>query len=111
VGELPLVTTETFGDEVEASSVPVLLDFWGPRCAPCIALDPFVEELRAELEGRVKVAKVIAPDNRKLCIDLQVGGLPTFLAFKGGQEVDRLTGDVGKESLRELVERIAGASE
>lgn len=42
------VTTETFEAEVIQSGQPVLVDFWGPRCAPCLALMPLVEEMTAQ---------------------------------------------------------------
>jgi thioredoxin 1 len=106
MGDVPLITSETFDSEVRESSTPVLLDFWGPRCIPCIQLDPFVESLRNEVDGQVKVAKIIAPENRKLCAELKVAGLPTFLAFKDGNEVDRLTGNVSRDQLKELVARL-----
>jgi thioredoxin 1 len=106
--EVLKVTPESFEDEVVTSSVPVVLDFWGPQCIPCIQLDPFIAELSQEYEGRVKVAKVIAPESRKLCGQLKVMGLPTFLAFKDGLEINRLVGDeVTQESITKLVEGLA----
>jgi thioredoxin 1 len=87
------VTRDSFETEVLGSDVPVVLDFWGPRCIPCIRLEPSVMELNDALEGAVKFYKVVAPENRMLCVQLQVMGLPTFLAFKDGQEAGRLTGD------------------
>ncbi|MPZ70107.1 MAG: thioredoxin [Actinobacteria bacterium] len=87
------VTRDTFEEEVLGSDVPVVLDFWGPRCVPCIRLEPSVMELNDSMQGAVKFYKVIAPENRMLCVDLRVMGLPTFLAFRDGQEVGRLTGD------------------
>ncbi|MEN6319792.1 MAG: thioredoxin family protein [Syntrophaceae bacterium] len=99
------VTKETFHAEVESSSGLVLVDFWGPACVPCLALMPFVDEL-AEKHGQdIKVVKVDSSKNRRLCIDLKVMGLPTFLMYKKGQEVDRLSGkDVNKEELSKFVE-------
>lgn len=87
------VTRETFEDEVLRSSVPVLIDFWGPRCGPCLALMPTVEGLASEGGDRLKVLKVEAPRNRRLCIELRVMSLPTFLVFVHGEEVRRITGD------------------
>lgn len=100
------VTGETFDTEVLGSSVPVVLDFWGPRCIPCIQIEPFVEELSDRYAGKLKIAKVIAPQNRKLCISLKVMGLPTFLAFDHGGEVGRLTGEVSRDSLRQMIDTL-----
>ncbi len=79
--------------EVLGSKETILVDFWGPQCRPCLALMPGVERLEIEYAGRVKVGKVNAAENRMLCARLRVMGLPTFLLYKGGAEVARLTGE------------------
>jgi thioredoxin 1 len=107
---LPTVSSEEFGAVVIESTEPIVLDFWGPRCAPCIRLEPFVEALEREFRGKVRIAKVITPDNRKLCAELRVMGLPTFLAFKNGREVDRLVGDVTLHQVRAMVELLSDDS-
>ena len=84
---------DNFETEVQGSDTPVLVDFWGPRCRPCIALMPSVEELGKTYEGRLKVAKINATENRMLCARLRVLGLPTFLLYKDGVEVRRLSGE------------------
>ena len=80
-----------FFTEVNESSVPVLLDFWGPQCKPCIALNPTVAELENSYNGQLKVVKINAPDHRQICIDLKVLGLPTFIIFHNGEQVARLS--------------------
>lgn len=99
------VTKETFGGEVESSSGLVLVDFWGPACVPCLALMPYVEELAGKYDTKLKVVKVDASKSRRLCIDLKVMGLPTFLMYRDGQEVGRLSGkELNQEKLGNFVE-------
>lgn len=80
----------------------VVVDFWGPRCQPCLALMPQVEELEQEHGNAVKVVKVNATEQRKICRELRVLSLPTFVFMKDGKEVmERLTGDgVSVDDLR-----------
>jgi thioredoxin 1 len=54
----------------------VFVDFWGPRCQPCLAMMPTIAKLEEEAGGDVRVVKVNSPDNRKVCRDLRVIGLP-----------------------------------
>jgi thioredoxin 1 len=54
---------------------------------------PGIESLAGTYEGRVKLTKVEAPKNRRLCLSLKVLALPTFLFYKNGKEVERLSGD------------------
>lgn len=97
------VNMESFEVEVNQSALPVLVDFWGPRCAPCLALMPFVEKLGEQFEEQLKIVKVNSAENRKLCIQLRVMSLPTFLLFCDGREVARKTGEVTAEDLRAWV--------
>ena len=82
-------TVETF-DELSRQG-EVLVDIWGPQCQPCLALMPAVEALEQTYGDRVRFVKVNAPDNRKVCRDLRVAGLPAYLTMRDGVEVERLT--------------------
>jgi thioredoxin 1 len=86
------VSSDTFEQEVVQSTVPVVVDFWGPQCAPCLALMPQVEKLEQAYGGRIRITKVDASKNRRLCLQLRVLGLPTFLFYDKGVNVARLTG-------------------
>ena len=85
------VTVETFAEMAGAG--PVLVDIWGPECRPCTALMPAVETLAERYRDRVRFVKVNAPENRKICRDLRVAGLPAYLTMRDGVEVERLTGN------------------
>ncbi|MDD5169022.1 MAG: thioredoxin family protein [Syntrophales bacterium] len=87
------LSSETFDQEVVKSAIPVLVDFWGPKCGPCLALMPNVEALEAKYGPDFRITKVDASKNRRMCLNLRVLGLPTFLIYKDGREVARLTGD------------------
>jgi len=101
------VNADNFEKEVVESEIPVLVDFWGPQCAPCLALIPQVEKLEEKFGKRLKITKVDASKNRRLCLTLKVLGLPTFLLYKGGKEVDRLSGNNLKiEEIEEAVKKI-----
>ena len=82
-------TVDTFANLSGAGDV--LIDIWGPQCQPCLALMPAVEALETTYGDRVRFLKVNAPDNRKVCRDLRVAGLPAYLTMRDGVEVERLT--------------------
>ena len=86
------VSSETFEKEVVQSEKPVLVDFWGPQCAPCLALMPQIEKLELTYGDKIKITKIDASKNRRLCLQLKVLSLPTFLFYKNGQAIARLTG-------------------
>ncbi|MFC1986988.1 thioredoxin family protein [Chloroflexota bacterium] len=84
---------DTYESEVMGSKGLVLVDFWGPKCTPCLALMPAVEALEEKYAGKLKVTKVNATENRMLCAKLRVLGLPTCILYKDGTEIRRLVGD------------------
>ena len=86
------ITGDTFEQEVVQADRLVLVDFWGPQCGPCLALMPAVEKLEEQFQHKVKVVKLDASQNRRFCMSMKVLALPTFLIYKDGREVDRLTG-------------------
>ncbi|HCA41286.1 MAG TPA: thiol reductase thioredoxin [Aminobacterium sp.] len=101
------LTKENFDAEVKESSLPVLVDFWGPKCGPCMALLPNVHKMAEEYEGKVKFCSVDVSQNRRVAINNRVMGLPTFLFWKEGKEVARISGaDVTLEAIKENVEKL-----
>lgn len=102
-------TAETFTSLVAKGNV--LVDVWGPRCAPCLALMPAVEALEERYEGRLRLVKLNAPENRQICRDLRVIGLPSYLLFRNGQEFERLVGDPTIEEIEAGVARLVEGGE
>jgi len=101
------LTKENFDVEVKESALPVLVDFWGPKCGPCMALLPNVHTMADEYEGKVKFCSVDVSENRRVAIANKVMGLPTFLFWKDGAEVTRISGgDVPLEKIKENVEAL-----
>jgi thioredoxin 1 len=102
------VSKDTFEEEIIKSDKPVVVDFWGPQCVPCLALMPNVEALSEKYSEKLKIAKVEAPKNRRLCMELKVLALPTFLFYKDGKEIERLSGnDLSIEMIEAAIGRIA----
>lgn len=98
------LTDQDFEAEALQSDVPVLVDFWGPNCAPCVAIAPHVQTLADEHEGQLKVVKMNVHQNMKTALAFKVLSVPTFVVIKGGQEVARQRGaQGGLEGLRRLV--------
>ena len=91
------ITKENFDSEFKNSPVPAVLDFWGPKCGACLALMPKYHELAedSKYEGKIKFCSVDTSKNRRVAMTVRpaVMALPTFLFFKDGVEVARLTGN------------------
>ena len=108
MANLTELTKESFEQEVLKSELPVLVDFWGPKCVPCMGLMPLVEELAAKYAGKVKFCKVNTAANRRLAIQIKVMSLPTFQFYKNGQLMAELNGDFGQTEIEEKLSALIG---
>ena len=98
------VTDATFDAEVRNSDVPVVVDFWAEWCGPCKMIGPALEELSAEYDGQVKIAKVNVDENPTMPAQLGVRGIPALFLFKGGQVVSNKTGAAPKAALKDWID-------
>jgi len=99
------VTDATFVTEVERSLLPVVVDVWAAWCGPCRMIAPVVDELAAEMAGRVRFAKLDSDQNQATAARFQIRSLPTLLVLKGGREVDRIIGVQPKSEIARRIER------
>src|SRR5918912_4091621 len=102
-------TPDTFKDLTSEGNV--LVDFWGPRCQPCLAMMPTIAKLEEEAGGEVRVVKVDSTQNRDVCRELRVFGLPTYILMRDGEELQRLSGDVSKADIERAFETLGNGGE
>lgn len=101
----PIVVTDaSFSADVERSPQPVLVDAWAAWCGPCRMIAPVIDELAAEMAGRVRVAKLNVDENPATAARFGLQSIPTLLIFKGGREVDRIVGVQPKSEISRRLE-------
>ena len=99
------ITKENYSD-ILASGKPVVIDFWAEWCGPCRMIAPIVDELAAEYEGKVVIAKCDVDSNDDVAAEYKVRNIPTLVFLKDGQLVDKHVGAISKDALKAKVDAL-----
>jgi thioredoxin 1 len=95
------VTDNNFQTEVEGADTAVVVDFWAPWCGPCRVMEPILDELAVQHQGRVKFTKMNVDDNQETATRFDILSIPTLLVFKGGEVQKKLIGAVPRRRLED----------
>ncbi len=106
MGQIHEVDDNSFDAEVVQAAGPVLVDFSATWCAPCRKLEPVVQEIATDYDGRLKVVKVDVDKAPGTAAKFAVMSVPTLVLFLGGQVKDQVTGLVPKRAIAERVDRV-----
>ena len=106
MGDILEVSDANFESEIINSEIPSMVDFWAEWCGPCKKVGPVVEELAAEYEGKIKIAKMDVDSNRQTPAKFGIRNIPTLILFKGGEVVNTIVGAQPKTSIEEELKKL-----
>jgi thioredoxin 2 len=102
------LTSDSFARFVERNDLPVVVDFWADWCAPCKMMAPVFAQAAREQRTRLRMAKLDTDAQADIAQRYAIRSIPTLVLFKGGREVDRVSGALDATRLRAWLSRHTG---
>ena len=104
----PLVlTAANFEAQLTRGELPLIVDFWAPRCGPCLSMAPHFERAAAEVEPMARLAKLDTEAEGALAARFAIRSIPTLIAFRGGRETARQSGALPLPALLQWIRSAA----
>lgn len=105
------LTASNFEKEIIDLDGLAVVDFSATWCGICERMKPVFEEFTNDYKGRVVVGEVTIDESEVLAAEFEIEVIPTFIFFKAGKEVDRISGKVEKLVLSEIANKLLGVSQ
>ena len=93
------LTKDNFEQEVLASKIPVVIDFWATWCGPCKMQSPVLDKVAAEMGDKIKVCKVNVDEQPGIAMEYRIASIPTLVFMKFGMFQERMIGFQNEETI------------
>lgn len=98
-GKPVVLTAANLDKQISGGDLPVVVDFWAPWCAPCLAMAPFFETVARQLEPAIRFAKLNTEDQPAPAARFNIRSIPTLIVFRRGKEIGRQSGAMDNTAL------------
>jgi len=83
-----------------------IIDLWSSWCIPCKAMEPLLDKLEKEYEGKIEVQRINTDQRPGEALYYGVRGVPTLIFYLDGKEQKRTVGAKSYKELKEILNEI-----
>ncbi|MFO7932601.1 MAG: thioredoxin [Bacteroidales bacterium] len=78
---------------------PAIIDFYADWCGPCKMVEPILEELATEYEGKMDFYKVDTEDQQELAAVFGIQSIPSMLFIPAEEQPQMAVGALDKDTM------------
>lgn len=102
------LSDEQFEQEVLASDIPAVVDFYSATCVPCQVMSGLLSEIGPEYAERVNIFKINVSYNPETARMYQVQSVPTLVFFKNHRPREKSVGLMPLMPLKAKLNQLIG---
>jgi thioredoxin 2 len=99
------LNANNFDHFIANNDIPVVVDFWAPWCGPCKMMAPAFTSAATQFPLKARFVKVNTENEQYLGSKFGIRSIPTLILFKNNKEVDRVSGALDANALKNWVSK------
>ncbi|MCI8709396.1 MAG: thioredoxin fold domain-containing protein [Dorea sp.] len=100
------LTAKNFTEEIEKSSLPVVVMFYAAWCGKCAMMKPLVEDIEAKYRRRILFCETEIDESPSLADKYGADFVPTFVLFQDGRLVEILKGVMEESTFEKYLQKL-----